>query len=227
MATTPGYYMHERREMAGFLPEAYNSVLEVGCGEGTFTSNLKPGCEIWGVEPYRIAAETASNKMHRVLVGKYDEIVDGLPDNYFDLVICNDVIEHVEDHDAFLDSIRTKMKREAYLVGSVPNVRCYSNLKHLLLRRDWKYADAGILDRSHLRFFTEISLKRTLAQHGFSIEEYHGINRLEFKTSSIKSIVQRVAIYCVIAVTLGSYTDICFGQFGFRARKSITSDQSV
>jgi 2-polyprenyl-3-methyl-5-hydroxy-6-metoxy-1,4-benzoquinol methylase len=219
MATIAGYYTQERKEMAVFLPETYSSVLEIGCGEGSFSANLKPRCEIWGIEPNNVAAETASHKMHRVLVGRYDEVVSQLPDDYFDLVICNDVIEHMEDHDAFFDSIRRKMKRDAYLVGSIPNVRYFSNLGNLLLKRDWKYADEGVVDRTHLRFFTEISFKRTLQQHGFSIEGFEGINRLGFDVFSMKNILQWVAVYCAIAVTLGWCIDICFLQFGFRARK--------
>lgn len=105
MAKNLDYYTWDRKEMAIFLPEAYNSVLEIGCGEGAFTTYLKPGCEIWGIEPNKIAAEAASQRMYRVLSAKYYEVLSVLPDDHFELVICNDVIEHMEDQTVNLDLI--------------------------------------------------------------------------------------------------------------------------
>jgi hypothetical protein len=110
------------------------------------------------------------------------------------------------------------MKENAYLIGSVPNVRYFGNLMNLLLKRDWNYADSGVLDRTHLRFFTEISLKRALNQHGFLIEEFAGLNRLDFSSFSIASYVKRLAMFFVIVITFGAYSDIRFSQSGFRAR---------
>ncbi len=225
MDKNAAYYQVERNEMEAFLPEEYNKVLEIGCGEGNFTTQMKPVCEIWGIEPNNTAADIASKKMYRVLIGDYEQICDQLPDDYFELVVCNDVIEHMRDHDAFFESIRNKLKNNAYLVGSIPNVRFYFNLKDLLLKRDWLYADIGILDRTHLRFFTEVSLKRTLQQHAFAIDTFEGINKLQFDSFDLKSILHRLIIFCTTTVTFGSYNDIRYLQFAFRARKSIPSDQ--
>jgi len=218
------YFRHKRNEMRWFLPQVYDKVLEIGCGDGAFIENLNPDCEVWGIEPNRIAAEVASRKSYKVLIGKYETIVSQLPDDYFNLVVCNDVIEHMDDYDAFLDSIKKKMRQNACLVGSIPNVRYYYNMKELLIKRDWKYTNEGILDRSHLRFFTKISFKRTLEQHGFLIEKYRGINRLKYDSYRLKSILHRIILYFTLVVTLGFYYDIIFLQFGFCARKLFYSD---
>jgi 2-polyprenyl-3-methyl-5-hydroxy-6-metoxy-1,4-benzoquinol methylase len=196
--------------MAEFLPDHYQKALEIGCGEGGFAASLNAGCEIWGVEMHESSARIASQRLHRVLVGSYDAVQQDLPENYFDLVICNDVIEHMHDHDAFFDSIGRKLRDGGYLIASIPNMRYYYCLRELLLRKEWVYRDHGIMDRTHLRFFTERSIRRTLSDHGFSVEALRGINRLK----GAKRVLR--AMFFVV-LTLGYYADILFQQFGFRA----------
>jgi len=216
------YFQKTRGEMVEFLPKDYSTVLEIGCGEGNFASHLRAGSEIWGIEPSSSSSVIASGKMHRVLVGKWEEVADELADNYFDLVICNDVIEHMPNHDEFFLSIRDKIKSQGYLIGSVPNVRYYKHLYELLIQKDWRYRDYGILDNTHLRFFSEKSLRRTLINHGFIIEELTGINLPNYyqnKNFSIQNFVKTISLKAVEALTLGFYSDISFLQLGFRVRK--------
>ena len=96
------YYSRARTRVADLIPEAYNKVLEIGCAEGIFRTYLNE-CEYWGVEPVPEVASTASEKLDKVLVGIYEDVADELPEQYFDLVICNDVIEHMVNHDKFLE----------------------------------------------------------------------------------------------------------------------------
>ena len=220
MTKPPDYWSQERMEMARFLPSFYRTVIDIGCGEGIFFNKLKAKCEVWGVEPNEIAANLASKRMQNILIGKYSEVESQIPERYFDLVICNDVIEHLEDVDGFLNSIKKKMKDGAFLVGSVPNVRFYGNLKSLLIGRDWEYMESGILDKDHLRFFTERSLRRSLERHGFVIDLFKGINKPEFHKFSLGGLIRSLLLNGAIAITLGSYSDIRYLQFGFRAQKN-------
>lgn len=204
------YHRGQRPEMVQFLPAQYHRVLEIGCGEGGFIENLSPGCEVWGVDMHEASGRIAAPRLHRVLIGRYDAVQRDLPENYFDLVICNDVIEHMPDHDAFFESIRRKLSKGGYLVASIPNMRYYYCLRELLLHKEWVYCDQGVMDRTHLRFFTERSIRRTLTEHGFTLEVLRGINGL----SGAKRVL-RAAFFIVL--TLGYYTDIVYQQFGFRA----------
>lgn len=188
------YYSSTRSNMSSFLPEAYSKVVEIGCGEGAFRPNVKEECEYWGVEPYTPSYEIASKGLDHTLHGNYDEVAGDLPNDYFDLVICNDVIEHMVDHDKFFTDIKSKMKNNSYMVGSLPNVRFFPNLLSLLFGKDWKYQNEGVLDRTHLRFFTEKSILRTFEEHGFKIEKFEGINGIAFKPTSLKKIVKILAI---------------------------------
>lgn len=216
MACTSTYYRGSRREVAQFLPEQYSRVLEIGCGEGGFRGNLGRNCEYWGVEPIQAAARAAIGRLAKVLVGTYEQVIDEIPRGYFDLVICNDVIEHMADHAWFLGSIRSKMSEGAHLVGSVPNVRYIDNLYKLLVRKDWQYRDEGVLDRTHLRFFTERSLERALLDSGFVLRRIGGIN-------PAPGIFRRVAVSAIGCATFGAHRDIGFLQFGFLARRGDAS----
>lgn len=212
------YFGYDRREVVRFLPASCQRVLEIGCGEGQFSKYIRSSQEYWAIEPNLESSRIAAQRIPRVLCGTFDSCRAHLPDGHFDLVICNDVIEHMPDHASFLDQIRLKMNRGAFLVGSVPNVRYITNLFDLLIRRDWPYTDCGVLDRTHLRFFTERSLRRSLEEHGFVIEALVGINSVIRRPKTLMDIARTASALGVIAATLGHAGDVRFFQFGFRAR---------
>lgn len=170
------YYAGVRQELKPYIPHPHNRVLEIGCGRGGFRSHLSGGAEVWGVEPSPDAAAIASTALHRVLVGTYEQVHQQLPDHYFDLVICNDVIEHMPDDRWFLLHVQNKMSAGARLMGSIPNIRHWPVLKALVLDQEWEYKDEGVLDRTHLRFYTIKSFPRLLEQTGYKILCFEGIN---------------------------------------------------
>ena len=213
------YFKEERPELKQLLPKQFEKVLEIGCGEGTFISSINGDVEKWGVEPDKNAASRASEKLFKTVNATYVESLPSLPDNYFDLVVCNDVIEHLSDHDFFFESIKTKMKEGAYLVGSIPNVRYFENIARFLIAKDWKYREDDILDRTHLRFFTEKSLLRTIKEHNYKIEKFIGVNKLTLKPFSVKMLLKVIVIYSIVMLTFGSHKDILYLQFGFRLKK--------
>jgi len=180
------YYKHHRPEIAGFLPGNYRNVLEIGCGAGLFRANLRSECTYTGVEPSPTAAETARKSLDNVLLGTFDSVAAELPVDHFDLVICNDVIEHMIDHDAFLENIKRHMAPGATLLGSVPNVRYCVHLWHLMVGKDWKHEEHGILDRTHLRFFTLKSWRQTLQAHGYSIDVLQGVTEPNWGTNLVR-----------------------------------------
>ncbi len=217
------YFSARRPQMAAFLPEQFERTLEVGCGDGNFSQHfLATAQERWGIEPNTAAAEHARAKLGRMFVGTFDQCRAELPQDYFDLVVCNDVIEHMPSHDEFLEQIKTNLRGDGLIVGSVPNVRHMTLLVKLLLLKDWPYADDGILDRTHLRFFTEKSLRRIFVQHGFIVERLHGIRSIikEGVTGLPygKNMMIRLATLAVIGLSLGFWRDIQYPQIAFRIR---------
>lgn len=173
------YYSAPRKEMLDFIPLSAQKALDVGCSEGLFGAALKErGMEIWGIEIDGRAAEIARRRFDKVLVGDVSTMLDLLPDRYFDCMIFNDTLEHFVDPYAVLLRAKEKLSKEGVVVCSFPNVRYYPHLKNLLIKKDWKYENAGILDRTHLRFFTGKSIRETFASLGYQIIRMEGINRL-------------------------------------------------
>ncbi len=208
------YGEDNRPEIIPFLPDRYSKVLELGCAYGTFRQNLTQKHEYWGIEPNHFAASIAETKLDRVLTGTFEEVFDQLPDHYFDLVICNDVIEHLADHNLFFQNIKQKLSASGVIVGSIPNVRYIRNLFNLIVRKEWKYASSGILDYTHLRFFTGKSLAETLRENSYAIERLEGVNQEPFKWS-LKYFL-KYPFYLLFGV------DLRYTQFGFRIKAAVS-----
>ncbi len=214
MTTEPTYFTNKRPEMLAFIPMQRRRVLEIGCAQGEFLSKLPGVQETWGIEPSP-AARIAQTRLNRVFESTFDEAEPELPKAYFDVVICNDVIEHMPDHDSFFARISQYLSPGGCVVGSIPNVRFYQNMFQFLVEKDWHYTDSGILDRTHTRFFTEKSLKKCLHHHGLTIERFEGLDNAG-RPRSGRPLAYYLASRALIGLTFGYFADIQYLQFGFR-----------
>ncbi|MEQ9423291.1 MAG: class I SAM-dependent methyltransferase [Cyclobacteriaceae bacterium] len=207
------YFTNSRPEMDQFLPMEIKNAIEFGCGEAIFLSRVKEKfqCEAWGVDIDQNSLMKAEVKIDRCLLGNADQILTELPNNYFDCLICNDFLEHIIDPADFLRKIAPKLNAGAYLISSIPNVRYCENVFELLIKKDWKYKEAGILDRTHLRFFTKKSVQRMVDDAGFKIVRIKGINRQGGLLGSL-------ALMLFDIISLGTQTDMKYLQFGLIAQ---------
>jgi len=214
-----GYRSSARSEVLALLPPHEDGwkILEIGCGEGAFCTSVPGSGEIWGIEPYEPAARVAAARLHKVFATTFENIRAELPLKYFDLVICNDVIEHITDHEAFLLAIQDHLAPGAHIVGSVPNVRFSGNLFNLIVARDWHYRASGVLDRTHFRFFTLRSLRRSLEGAGLDVRHLDGLNRGGVIGWTARAIAERFFRGAILVLSLGSARDIDFYQLGFLA----------
>lgn len=217
-ASTPDKYFNHLRGELAFLIEPSSRqcrILEIGCGDGEFSGFFPKDSEYWGIEPNFESVKIAEKKENlHVLHGTFEEAYDKLPDDYFDLVVCNDVIEHMSDHDRFILDIKKKAAPGAKIIGSIPNVGHISILYKLLIEKDWRYENAGITDRTHLRFFTKKSFARSLDEGNYKIELLQGINPTYFNINSPVNAIQYIALQFAKLI-FGS--DIQYHQFAFRA----------
>lgn len=184
---TDGYYIQTRHEMLKFIPQNAGKILDVGCGEGQFGFQLKQllNAEVWGMELDEKSAKVAESRIDKVLIGDLTLKIDSLPNEYFDCIIFNDILEHLVDPYNTLLNIKQKLNTNGVVVSSIPNVRYISNLKKLLFDKDWKYEDEGILDKTHLRFFTKKSIIDMFELLGFNIIQMEGINPSKSKNLKI------------------------------------------
>ena len=176
-----------------------------------FKRNISWDCDYHGVEPVHEAASDARGNGITVYEGLYQDVERLIPDARFDLVVCNDVIEHMADPWAFLEGLKKKLAPGGYVIGSLPNVRYLLNLRDLLLRRDWHYVEAGVLDRTHLRFFTLKSARRLFEECRYEIEELRPSGPDRFNT--LKKIL------APFFLPLG--TDVLYMQMAFRLKATI------
>jgi len=170
--TDPGYYENERRDVARLIPAHAKQILDVGCGSGKLGSLLKaehPECHVTGVEINAAVAAEAGAVLDAVVVGDIQQMSLPFPSASFDCIIFADVLEHTVDPGAILRTVRSLLVPQGVIVCSIPNMRHYTVILQLL-RKGWEYADHGLFDRTHLRFFSRRSIERLLLESGFSIE---------------------------------------------------------
>jgi 2-polyprenyl-3-methyl-5-hydroxy-6-metoxy-1,4-benzoquinol methylase len=202
--TDPDYFGHSRPEVLAHFPAHSRHVLDVGCAEGALSLGMpdRESLEVWGIEGDEAAAEKARERLDRVLTGDAATVVAALPDDYFDCVFCNDVLEHMVDPESMLRTLRTKLAKGGTLISSVPNVRHFWNVYDLVVRGRWDYSDEGILDRTHLRFYTFATMREMFERCGYEVVHAEGIN----PTGSLK-------FRLFHALTLGRLSEMRFLQF--------------
>jgi 2-polyprenyl-3-methyl-5-hydroxy-6-metoxy-1,4-benzoquinol methylase len=114
-------------------------------------------------------------------MGTYDSVRSSIPQGYFDLVVCNDVIEHMQDPKKFLKDIRSKLAPGGKMIASIPNLRNAENIMELVVDGNFKYKDAGILDYTHFHLFTKRSFVEMSTECGWAVEVCRPINKMNFK----------------------------------------------
>ncbi len=165
------YFAHARKEIEPLVPKKCDRVLEIGCGSGATLGWLRQdhqAVRTVGVEIAQAAANNARDFADDVFCLDFEQ--HDLPGaaQKFDLILCLDVLEHMVDPWAVVDRLATRyLEIGGTLIVSLPNVGHYSVVLPLLLRGRWDYQVAGLLDRTHLRFFTKASAKALLSHAQF------------------------------------------------------------
>ena len=171
------YYHHARPEILQLVPQDAATILDIGCGAGALGHALKQrqSCHVTGVELVPQVATVASEVLDVTLCGDAFPLLAALPVDHFDAVILADVLEHVSDTDGLLTLARDRLKPSGRLILSIPNVRHWSVLLPLL-QGEWEYQAEGILDRTHMRFFTRSSMVRAMQRNHLIIENMFARN---------------------------------------------------
>jgi 2-polyprenyl-3-methyl-5-hydroxy-6-metoxy-1,4-benzoquinol methylase len=162
--------------------ELYNGerlVLDIGCGSGALGARIKqinPDAVVHGIDISPEAGIVAGKRLDRFVCLDLDR--EALPDfgAAYDLIILGDLLEHLKRPDTFLAELRSRLRNDGHIILSVPNIANYSIRLRLLLG-EFSYTETGILDRTHVRFFTYRTITEMMEECGFRIEERRFISR--------------------------------------------------
>ena len=137
-----------------------SKVLDIGCASGYCGRELqKKGCKVWAIEKDKKAASLAKNYYEKVIIDDLDTINTlTLEKNSFDYILFLDVLEHLLHPEAVLNVCMSYLKNEGKIIISTPNIAHISIRLKLLIGR-FKYEEKGILDHTHLHFYTKSTLK--------------------------------------------------------------------
>ena len=149
----------------------YSKVLDLGCATGYFAKELKKKhCDVTGVEYEEGAVVKARKWCVNTLQGDLEKIESlHIPPHTFNYVLLLDVLEHIQNRDALLGKIHEWVAYDGRLIISTPNI-AHISIRLKLLFGDFTYTDYGILDATHVHFFTKKTLCETLIRAGFIIE---------------------------------------------------------
>jgi 2-polyprenyl-3-methyl-5-hydroxy-6-metoxy-1,4-benzoquinol methylase len=145
-----------------------SDVLDVGCSTGYLAEALtQHGCAVSGIEYDADAAEKARPHLQHLVVGDLVtmDLAAELGDRTFDVIVCADILEHLPDPVDVLRRLLAHLRPGGSVVISVPNV-AHGSLRLALLQGRWQYTPTGLLDSTHIRFFTRRSLTETLRDAG-------------------------------------------------------------
>lgn len=157
------FNMLQRHLGGGFGHPRGGRVLDIGCSTGVFLDLYKEaGCDTWGVESSG-SASVAGEKGHKIIKGFFENVK--LPKNYFDLVILNHTLEHMDDPLRVLKEVHDILKRDGIVFVDVPNA---GGLGAKLLGKDWPYR----LPKEHKHQFTKENLSSLFRKAGFDVTHF-------------------------------------------------------
>lgn len=151
------------------------SILEVGCSSGYFGSALiNHGHQVWGIEPDEQAASVASESLTFVFCGFIEDFFSKHQSSKFDVIVFGDVLEHLLDPVSILRQCSGFLNKDGIIVASLPNVSHFA-VRAMLLEGRWEYSDLGILDRTHLAFYTRDTLIDLFSDAGYEIKDISAV----------------------------------------------------
>lgn len=205
----PNYFSGVRWDYVNQLPNNPDArILELGCGSGdTGAASLAEGKCGWcsGIELSEQAAKLAREQLSEVVVGNVELIELPWPENSFDALVISEVLEHLVDPWSVLRRLHHVMKPGALVFASSPNISHHKVIR-MLLSGKWELKDFGVMDRTHLRWFTPRSYRLMFEECGYQAESVVPVTPMSRKTRAFN------------ALTGGRLQHLFFVQISLRAR---------
>jgi len=175
------YFSGARRLFVDNLPRNPSArLLEIGCSAGnTAAYALAQGKCGWccGVELCAGPAAEAQKKMDQVVLGDIEKLKLDFPPKSFDVLLLSEVLEHLVDPSAVLRNLHDLLKPGALVMAGSPNV-CHHSVLRMLLKGRWDYQPEGIMDATHLRWFSPSTYREMFEDCGYIVDEVTPAKRL-------------------------------------------------
>ncbi len=172
------YHNWARTELVGMFLHPPRKALDIGCAAGATGAYIKkqyPQAKVYGVELNRAAAEQAAKKQDGVFIGKFEDFdfeSYGIAPGTLDTVIVADVLEHIYNPWDVLVRLKPYLSPDAQVVASIPNTRNLAVMNDLA-NGNWTYEPWGLLDVTHIRFFTLKEIRRFFHETGYRVTRLH------------------------------------------------------
>lgn len=182
-----GYFGAVGLHVLSRLPGDCRRVLELGCGTGATGAAAKakdPGLEWIGVEMVPDAAQTARSVLDSVHQGDIADIPSEMLGGQFDAIVASEVLEHLVDPWQVVANLARHLRHGGVFIASTPNIAS----RHViagLVRGRFDYCEEGVMDRTHLRWFTPASFAQMFAQAGLAVQTCEPVEPLRAKASLI------------------------------------------
>ena len=170
-------------------------VLDVGCATGYFAKLMSShDCSVTGIDINVDSVEAAKKYCSRVFVADLDftGLAEAVQGNSFDVIVFGDVLEHLRYPVRILDEARTLLRADGYVVASIPNI-AHGAIRLALLRGDFDYQEFGILDETHLRFFTLKTVEELFLEAGYEIKQIDRTKLELFESSELTELVPNIS----------------------------------
>jgi methionine biosynthesis protein MetW len=165
-------YETTRPDVRALVPRSARRILDIGCASGALGAALKESqpAEVVGVELDDTYATDARARLDSVVCGDVDRVLAEADLGRFDCVVAADVLEHLVDPWGTLRAAAALLVPGGAAVVSLPNIRYWQALARIAFGRTWPREDAGIFDRTHLRWFTTADAHALLEQAGLRVD---------------------------------------------------------
>jgi 2-polyprenyl-3-methyl-5-hydroxy-6-metoxy-1,4-benzoquinol methylase len=197
------YFSEIRNDIIELIQCNNCNILEIGCGEGNTLIELKRQGKAKFVVGIDIVDLNQSSKLDKFILADIENDNINLPEEYFDIIICADVLEHLKDPWSVLKKIRKFLKPNGILLASIPNVREIKTLISIVIKGDFKYVDSGILDKTHLRFFCKKNVIELFESTGYKIE------KVTFKLSPKRKFLLKLSLGLLEEFLVVQYLVLC------------------
>lgn len=182
------YGDNPRTELIDLIKEVPAQILEIGCGTGATGMAIKqkfPDVIYIGLDSNREAAEVARKRLDRVIVSDIDKVpldTFGLRKESYDLIICADILEHLFDPWKMLFDLRGYLTADGKILASIPNIQYINHIINFL-NGNWTYEDNGLLDVTHIRFFTLNEIAKMFTGTGYNIIHCSGATNSKLRSN--------------------------------------------